>query len=1108
MPVDLICLSIHHVKSTFEDGYDMWIKDIFKIGLSRPIAEEDFFELKPSFETTPLSENLNNLWQDEKLVPKPSVLRILWKASGLKIILLGVAVAVIQTITRAIIFSFPGRIFCCESNRDLRNSSLWLCVWYRALGFLPAICFHNLNYNFLKIGTKIRLGLSGLIYNKCLKSSKSSSNDGLSARAINIMSSDLEEYDVAIANIHDLWMRPLEVCIYGYIMSQEVGFAATSIGLLFLLMFIPLQAWCGKMTTHYYATTSDITDWRVKIMNEIFQGIQVIKMYVWEKSFAKLIAKIRIKEMAGFKAVSNIMTMLAGTHFVSTISVFLSIMTYIYFGGTLSARKVFFISSFFNILNEGMIEDWPQSIIFCTHLYVSSKRVTEFLLEGEFSSKEETNSKRKVNENTKEKRLIFNNVSARWGTNTETTTPHLKNIDLTITDGCMVGVIGQVGSGKTTLLNCILGEVPIVEGSVIVDGKITSQEPWIIEGSIKDNIVFVDEYDSVRYAEVVKACSLLKDLKIFPNGDETLIGERGVTLSGGQKARINLARAVYRQADIYLLDDPLSAVDTEVGRHIFDQCITKLLKGKITVLVTHQHQYLKNVEQILVLNSGIIENQGSYQSIQKTSSFLKRLDSVDDLDDLKDNQKPELQNQKSVSLNELEQHESQEKVKNLKKGIVSWDCYSFYFGALRNPIFVASVFFLIVLNKLTMTSVDYYLVNWEQEMAANDTSPATESTSIRLQLIVNYGLILMVALIVFLAKTLGFFSMCLKIAYNMHDMFFNRISRASMYFFNTNNSGNLQIVSLEMSMLWIFLVDFVGLLAIVSMANPYLLIPATFIMFVLYGMRTLYTKGSQDMKRIESASRSPIFSMTNETFQGLTTIRAFGAEKSLRKIFHEYLDDNSSAWFMFASSTRAFALWVDMICVLYIFIVTFSFLIFKDNYQSGDVGLAILHCLSIIGSTQYNIRQTVTLENQMTSVEKIMDYCKVPEEENANLEKKTVNSTWPKNGGIKFKNFSMKYSEIGSHILKNINIEIKPMEKVGIVGRTGAGKSSLIQALFRLAVNKGIVEIDNVDISELALEDLRSKISIIPQDPVLFSGTLKYNLDPFDNYKDDIYGEF
>lgn len=287
------------------------------------------------------------------------------------------------------------------------------------------------------------------------------------------------------------------------------------------------------------------------------------------------------------------------------------------------------------------------------------------------------------------------------------------------------------------------------------------------------------------------------------------------------------------------------------------------------------------------------------------------------------------------------------------------------------------------------------------------------------------------------------------------------------------------------------------------MANPYLLIPATFIMFVLYGMRTLYTKGSQDMKRIESASRSPIFSMTNETFQGLTTIRAFGAEKSLRKIFHEYLDDNSSAWFMFASSTRAFALWVDMICVLYIFIVTFSFLIFKDNYQSGDVGLAILHCLSIIGSTQYNIRQTVTLENQMTSVEKIMDYCKVPEEENANLEKKTVNSTWPKNGGIKFKNFSMKYSEIGSHILKNINIEIKPMEKVGIVGRTGAGKSSLIQALFRLAVNKGIVEIDNVDISELALEDLRSKISIIPQDPVLFSGTLKYNLDPFDNYKDD-----
>ncbi|KAL5285983.1 ABCC4.2 family protein [Megaselia abdita] len=925
------------------------------------------------------------------------------------------------------------------------------------------------------------------------------------------MSSDLEEYDVAIANIHDLWMRPLEICIYSYIMYQEIGLSIIP-GLLFLLSFIPLQAWSGKMTTHYYATTSDTTDSRVKIMNEIIQGIQVIKMYAWEKSFAILIAKIRIKEMLGFKAVSNIQAILAATHFVSTISIFLSIMSYIYFGGTLGARKVFFISCFFNILNDGMIEDWPQSIIFCTHIYVSSKRILEFLLEGEVK---ENISNRQTNSDAKEKSVNFNKLSARWETNTETTLPHLKNIDVNIKQGSLVGVIGQVGSGKSTLLNVILGEVPITNGNLTINGKLsyTSQEPWVFEGSVRDNIVFVDEYDPVRYAQVVKACALLQDFKMFANGDQTLIGERGVTLSGGQKARISLARAVYRQADIYLFDDPLSAVDTEVGRHIFEKCIVEFLHDKIRILVTHQLQYLKDVEQVILLNSGQIEDQGPYSSIRKTNSFLKNLVSVEET---KDDQKPEFQKQTSV-LDKVEEHEVQEKVKEVKQGSRGWSAYSFYFEAFGNPYFVGAVFALIVLNKLTLTSVDYYLsrwVNWEQEISFNGTSTSEESTALRSKLILNYGFILLLALCVFLARTLGFFSMCLKIAYNIHDKLFNQICRASMHFFNTNTSGNIlnsfardvYVVDCCLPETYInvltFLVDITALVVLVSIANPYLLIPAIFLMTVLCGMRQLYIRSSQDMKRIESSTRSPTFSMTNETFQGLTTIRAFNAEKSLQRIFHEDLDENSNAWFMFTSSNRAFALWIDLICVLYIFVVTFSFLIFKDNYKSGDVGLAILHCLSIIGSTQYNIRQTATLENQMTSVEKIMDYCKVAIEEGGN-KKKSVDKKWPEKGEIDFVNLSLKYSIEGERILKNLNFRIKSQEKIGIVGRTGAGKSSLIQALFRLAVNEGTITIDNIDISELSLEDLRKKISIIPQDPVLFSGTLRYNLDPFCNHKDE-----
>lgn len=273
-------------------------------------------------------------------------------------------------------------------------------------------------------------------------------------------------------------------------------------------------------------------------------------------------------------------------------------------------------------------------------------------------------------------------------------------------------------------------------------------------------------------------------------------------------------------------------------------------------------------------------------------------------------------------------------------------------------------------------------------------------------------------------------------------------------------------------------------------------------MSILTGMRQLYIKTSQDLKRIESSSKSPASSMTNETFQGLTTIRAFDAEKSLQRIFHEYLDENSNAWFMFASSSRAFAVWIDFICLLYVCTVTFSFLLFKDNYQSGDVGLAIVQCLSIVGCTQYKIRQTATLENQMTSVEKIMNYCRVPIEENDGSKKK-VKSDWPDKGEIEFTDLSLKYSADSENVLRRLNFKIRSREKFGIVGRTGAGKSSLIQALFRLAINEGTITIDDVDISEISLEDLRRKISIIPQDPVLFSGTLRYSLDPLGRHIDE-----
>ncbi|KAL5288615.1 ABCC4.2 family protein [Megaselia abdita] len=1097
-----------------------WMKEMFTKGCQGPIREEDLYKIDSQFESDKLSEKFNNLWSQEKCRPKPSIARVVWRAFGVKVLLVGVIYAIVQTITSSLqplFLAYLVEYFVAGQNTISKSEAYFYALGIVICALIPAASSHTLNFRFVQIGTKIKVGLSGLLYRKCLTTSKSSSSDGMSAKAINVMSSSLDNFE-SIGNLTDLFMKPLELVIFGYIMYLELGIPAI-IGIAFLLLFIPLQIWCGKMTTHHFNATEDICDKRIKLMNEVIQGIQVIKMYAWEKSFAKIISKLRIEEVVGFKKLGIIQTILFSTRFVSTVSIFLTIISFIYFGGILTARKVFFISSFFNIINHGMIEEWPISVIFLTLMGVSSKRIEEFLLTDESSQKvkEEQESRRIVNEDSLEKSIYLEKLSSKWNSDMETTKPDLKELNIRITENQIVGVIGEVGSGKSTFLDTLLGEVPIVNGKLAINGKISyaSQQPWVFEGTIRDNIVFTSEYDSVKYAEVVKACALLPDFKMLANGDQTVVGERGITLSGGQKARISLARAVYREADIYLLDDPLSAVDTEVGKHIFDECINKYLTGKIRILVTHQLQYLKSVDHLILLNGGEIEDQGPYNMVKKGHIFFKTLKSVEEQHGVcKSEQERDVDDCETRT--ESDEEDEDEEDDEDEKAVV-WSSYVYYFKAFGNPLLAAAIMFSFVISDLLITSVDYYLsrwVDWEQEVALNTTNTENHIET-RTNLIFNYGLIITVGLFVFVLRTTGIFYMGLEIALNLHNRMFSRITRATMNFFNTNLSGTIlkrfagDIRTLDYGLsdtimfCTNFLVEIIGLFIIMAITNPIILIPAVSTLAILFVLRHYYMKSSKDIQDIASEAESPIYSLTNETFQGLTTIRAFKAENDLEGLFHDCLDNSTNSWFMSTSATTAFGVWTDFICVLYVFFVVFGFLFFKDNYTSGDVGLAILHCIVFIGPMQYNLRDTASLSKDMTSVVRIMKYCQVDIEEDDEKMKKKTPVNFPEKGRIEIDNLNMKYSKEGGFVLKNISLEIMSGEKLGVVGRTGAGKSSLIQAIFRLAINEGSIKIDDIETSDIPLEDLRKSISIIPQDPVLFSGTLRYNLDPFDNYSED-----
>ncbi|KAG4077640.1 hypothetical protein HA402_009031 [Bradysia odoriphaga] len=880
-----------------------------------------------------------------------------------------------------------------------------------------------------------------------------------------------------------------------------------------------------------------------------------------------------VKEVNAIRSIAHIRATLNSLAMVSKMSIFLSIISYVYFGNVVTARKVFIVSSYFNILNHVMVHIWPIALINTAEAYVSVKRVEEFLLRSESKSalivseedKTYTNNAKLSNDGIKSKSnkllsfsedsdtgrrvhdadglqkcIRLTNATSVWEHSESSQMNGILDMNIKIEPG-LCAIVGQVGSGKSTLLNLILGELSLDSGSITISGTISyaSQEPWIFEGSVRSNIVFVEEFDRQRYNKVVELCALDRDFKLLPKGDATIVGEQGSSLSGGQKARVNLARAIYKEADIYLLDDPLSAVDTNVGKHIFEKCIEEFLANKICVLVTHQLQYLTNVQHTIILNMGRVVAQGPFQTLQKSNKKLlihaqgegdhnavdfSQSRSIFIFSKLQSRKKSSTVSICSMNLND-EVHERKEQHMT---GNIQFSTYTKYFKSAHSHTLLISVVILFILTQFALSWSDYFLANWvdwEKKVAKpavkisinatelpSKTTGANESAVKveRERLLLIYTIIMVLGTICVVCRSFSSFRMCLRISINLHDMIFRGITRAKMAFFHNNPSGRIlnrfardinNIDSLLPSIMIDVLHNFLQYIAIIvinAIVDPWLLLPAAMMTILFYMMRVVYVNTGRSFKRIEAKSRSPIFSHVNATLQGLSTIRVFKAEKMLQNEFHEFQDFNTSCWYLFASGSQCLALWLDLVCLLYITFVTYSFLVFSNAKESGKVGLAILSSISLIGTCQWGMRQNIEMENQMISVERVIEYAELPSE--PPLESDEQNAPpkdWPYHGNIEFKSLNLKYAENGSRILRNLTFRINAKEKIGIIGRTGAGKSSIIQALFRLAQSEGQIMIDGIDISVIGLHDLRKKIAIIPQEAILFSESIRFNLDPF-----------
>ncbi|KXJ70781.1 hypothetical protein RP20_CCG022510 [Aedes albopictus] len=890
-----------------------WVLPIFYKGSKKELGPEDLYQPLTAHKSSNLGNDLCRAWEDEVANKRakgkePSLLHAGFRVFGWNIVSLGLILLVLELAFKVTQPIFLGALvaYYSKQNGDINEAYLYAAAVVLCSA-ISVLFMHSYMLSQLHLGMKLRVAACSMIYRKSLRLSKTALGDTTAGQVVNLLSNDVGRLDLAVLFVHYLWIGPLETIVVTYLMYREIGISAV-FGVIFLLMFIPLQAYLGKKTSVLRLQTALRTDERVRLMNEIIQGIQVIKMYTWEKPFAKLVALARKKEIKVIRYVSYIRgTLLSFIMFTTRVSIFISLIAYALLGNFVTAEKAFTITAYYNILRATMTIFFPQGIAQFAEAIVSVGRIQKFMSYEEVeaaigvtmadpekdeddssldsSSSEDPKAKDQaakmikhsesdgLNENgaapkehLSEAGVIVDSATARWDPKASEYT--LEGVNLHVQPGTLVAVIGPVGAGKSSLIHAILGELPLEGGSIKVNGEVSyaSQEPWLFSATIRQNILFGLPMDKDRYKKVVKTCALERDFQLFSNGDKTIVGERGVSLSGGQKARISLARAVYRRAEVYLLDDPLSAVDSHVGRHLFDHCMRDFLRGKIVILVTHQLQYLQNADQIVILKHGKVEAVGSYDSLRETGLDFAQLlaapsgkedDDSTDTDSFKRSgslyKRQSSESSMDSAINEGDSSAPIAPEEKRQEGSIGYGVYKAYFKASGGYVEESRISTVSDDGSATdPTTLDNGNVTDALALASNSTNSISSAfegllNSIRqftgaddderLTDIYIFSALTVATVVITLSRSMFFFQAAMRASRKLHDAMFNGVTRASMYFFNTNPSGRIlnrfskdmgqideYLPSVTVDVIQIFL-SLLGIVIVVAIVNPYNLIP-------------------------------------------------------------------------------------------------------------------------------------------------------------------------------------------------------------------------------------------------------------------------------------------
>ncbi|XP_059667171.1 ABC transporter C family member 10-like [Cornus florida] len=1095
-----------------------WLNPLMKRGRERTLEDEDIPMLREADRAESCySQFVEQLNKQKQIDPssQPPILRTIiichWKEifmSGffalLKIITLSAGPLLLNSFIKVAegkeSFKYEGYVLAISLFLSKNIESVSQRQWY---------------FRSRLIGVKVRSLLTAAIYKKQLRLSNAAKMTHSAGEIMNYVTVDAYRIGEFPFWFHQTWTTIFQLCLALAILSHAVGLA-TIASLVVIVLSVLCNSPLAKLQHRFQSKLMVAQDERLKASSEALVNMKVLKLYAWETHIKNVIEKLRQVEYKWLSAVQFRRSYTSYLFWSTPVLVSAATFGACYFLGVpLNASNVFTFVATLRLVQDP-IRTIPDVIGVVIQAKVAFARIVKFLEAPEL---EVANVRQKCNIENRNIIISIKSANISWEENS--LRPTLRYIDLEVSPGEKVAICGEVGSGKSTLLAAILGEIPNIQGTIQVYGRIAyvSQSAWIPTGTIRDNILFGSAMNDQRFQETIEKCSLVKDLELLPHGDLTEIGERGVNLSGGQKQRIQLARALYQDADIYLLDDPFSAVDAHTASSLFNEYVMGALSVKTVLLVTHQVDFLPAFDSVLLMSDGEIKGGAPYHQLLASSQEFQDLVNAhketagsgsERLAEVPSPLRSEPSTREiSKTLIEKKSKASggDQLIKQEEKeiGDTGFKPYIQYLKQNKGYLY----FGLAALCNITFVTGLILQNSW---MAANVENPDV-STS---RLIVVYLLIGITSTFFLLFRSLLSVALGMQSSKSLFSHLLNSLFRAPMSFYDSTPLGrilsrvssDLSIVDLDLPFSFIFTVGTttnayasLGVLAVVTWQVLFVSVPMVYLAIRLQGY---YFASAKEFMRINGTTKSLVANHLAESVAGAMTIRAFEEEDRFFTTNLHLIDTNASPFFHSFSANEwliqrlealsATVLSSSALCMV---------LLPPGTFSSGFIGMALSYGLSLNMSLVNSIQNQCTLANYIISVERLNQYMHIPSEAPEVIEDNRPPVNWPSLGKVEIQDLQIRYRPEAPLVLRGISCTFEGGHKIGIVGRTGSGKTTLIGALFRLVEPAGgKIVVDGINICTIGLHDLRSRLGIIPQDPILFNGTVRYNLDPLSQHKD------